>query len=494
LLPPWHASFYWDWAPLIQYTPNHGSTYTITAVVSNTAGKQAIDNNNGLFIDIASPDIPTVLNNYAGTTTPTLTGAAMKAVPGTPVSYIALAAGDTLTLTVGGATYTGTVGSLPAGLTYDATTHEWSLNTVAATPASGILTLVSGNTYDVGITVTSGGVSNHDTSAGELIINTVDPTITLDAISGGYINAVEKGQTLTLTGTTNAQVGSHVTITGLDSIIYPATVLAGASGQPNTFSITVPAANVTAFSADGSTLTATATVTNLYNRIGTDTENVVIDTTGPAFSSAATATVVENTATTVAIYDADASDNHSVTYSLKGTGDDGQFNIDSATGVVKLNTAADHETKASYNFTVVATDAAGTLTVVTADGTTQVISVVITGTNDAPVLANALADTTATAGAALSYTVPANAFSDVDSASLSYTAVVVDGSGNALSTQPSWFSFNPSTRIASGTPPAGSGGSTFNVKVTASDDRQHGGVPCARCTDSLCQYFWRASS
>ena len=342
---------------------NHGNTYAITASVSNTAGKQAIDHNNGMLIDIAAPDIPTVVNTFAGTTTPTLTGAAQKAVPGTPVTYIALATGDTLTVTVGGATYSGTVGSLPAGMTYDANTHTWSVNTASVTPTSGTLMLASGNTYDVGVTVSAGGVSQHDVSAGELVINTTAPTITLDAISGGYINAVETVQALTLTGTTTAQVGATVSVTGLDNTTYFGTAVAGASGQPNTFVITVPAANVTAFSVDGSTLHATAHVTNLFHLSGSAAQDVVVDTTGPSFSSAAAAAAVtENTANTTVLYTAAATDAHGVTYSLKGTGDDSLFNIDSTSGAVKLNTAANYEGKASYAFTVVATDAAGNTT------------------------------------------------------------------------------------------------------------------------------------
>ena len=90
-------------------------------------------------------------------------------------------------------------------------------------------------------------------------------------------------------------------------------------------------------------------------------------------------------------------------------------------------------------------------------------SLTITAVNDAPVLVAALPDQSATAGKAFSYTVPAGAFTDVDSASLTYTATLANGT--AL---PSWLSFNASTRAFSGSPGASDVG-TVSVKFTASD-------------------------
>ncbi|NBO83583.1 MAG: hypothetical protein EBU75_12435, partial [Betaproteobacteria bacterium] len=77
--------------------------------------------------------------------------------------------------------------------------------------------------------------------------------------------------------------------------------------------------------------------------------------------------------------------------------------------------------------------------------------------------ANPIADQSAVTSASFSFTVPANAFTDLDNATLTYSATL-DG-GTAL---PSWLSFNASTRTFSGTPTATSG-SPFNIRVTASD-------------------------
>ena len=94
---------------------------------------------------------------------------------------------------------------------------------------------------------------------------------------------------------------------------------------------------------------------------------------------------------------------------------------------------------------------------------TYTLSLNVAAVNDPPQLANALPDLTATAGSGVSYTVAANAFSDVDNASLAYSAAL--SGGGAL---PSWLAFNASTRSFSGTPAVGNVG-TLNVRVSASD-------------------------
>ena len=83
--------------------------------------------------------------------------------------------------------------------------------------------------------------------------------------------------------------------------------------------------------------------------------------------------------------------------------------------------------------------------------------------NDPPVVANPIANQSTTSGTALSFTIPSNAFTDVDNTSLIYSATL--DSGTAL---PSWLSFNAATRTFTGTPTSTSG-SPFNIRVTASD-------------------------
>ncbi len=106
------------------------------------------------------------------------------------------------------------------------------------------------------------------------------------------------------------------------------------------------------------------------------------------------------------------------------------------------------------------------LKVVASDGTASaedVFDLVIDPVNDAPVTANSLNDQTGTEDSAWSFTVPADAFSDVDGDALSYGAVLADGS--AL---PAWLNFDGATRSFSGTPPQDFNG-TLSLKVIATD-------------------------
>ena len=90
-------------------------------------------------------------------------------------------------------------------------------------------------------------------------------------------------------------------------------------------------------------------------------------------------------------------------------------------------------------------------------------TVQITAVNDAPILAVPLVDQTLTANTAFSYTVPTGAFTDPDLETLTYSAVMADGTG-----MPPWVSFSASTRAFSGTPGTGDIG-TFDIRVTAKD-------------------------
>ena len=105
--------------------------------------------------------------------------------------------------------------------------------------------------------------------------------------------------------------------------------------------------------------------------------------------------------------------------------------------------------------------------VTASDGTDSVsdtfdIVVNVAGTNNAPMVANAIPNQTATVGTVFNYAFPANTFNDADAGdTLVYTATKSNNS--AL---PSWLSFAPATRTFSGT--AADAG-TVSVKVTASD-------------------------
>ena len=92
------------------------------------------------------------------------------------------------------------------------------------------------------------------------------------------------------------------------------------------------------------------------------------------------------------------------------------------------------------------------------------MTVNVTAVNDAPTVANEIADQAATVGTAFSFQFAENTFSDADGDMLTYTATKSDGT--AL---PSWLTFTKGTRTFHGTPQSSNVG-TVPVKVTASDD------------------------
>ena len=140
-----------------------------------------------------------------------------------------------------------------------------------------------------------------------------------------------------------------------------------------------------------------------------------INDNAPVFSSAAIATLAENTAATTVVYDANTTDadgtsaHNSVTYILKATGDHSALTIDSTTGEVKLKAIADYETKSSYSFTVIASDGMRS--------TEQDVTLSITDVNDnTPVI---------TSGAT------GNVDENADIATVIYTATGTDADGTA---------------------------------------------------------------
>ncbi|WP_053086809.1 putative Ig domain-containing protein [Mycolicibacterium aurum] len=106
----------------------------------------------------------------------------------------------------------------------------------------------------------------------------------------------------------------------------------------------------------------------------------------------------------------------------------------------------------TVSVTVTATDASGA-------SVTDTFALAVANVNDAPTVANPIPDQTATQGTGFSYTLPANTFGDIDAGdTLTYST----------GTLPSWLTFNPATRTFTGTPTNTNVG-TVTVTVTAAD-------------------------
>jgi len=237
-----------SWAQNITL-PGNATTLVSTRVVDagnvlvNTGGTQNIT------VDSLVPStVPTVTAQTYNTATPTIGGSAT------------LAAGETMQVVVGGATYDVT----PSGGT-------WTLNLGTTTPASGSLSLSQG-ANDVAITVTDqAGNTTLDTTTGEVTIDTVAPT-------APTVNAVTGNATPTITGTATLLAGETLSVTVGGATYANVPVSAGAWSLDTTTTHT----GTLTLTPDG-VYQVVATVTDAAGNATSDssTNELTVDTTAP---------------------------------------------------------------------------------------------------------------------------------------------------------------------------------------------------------------------
>ncbi|MEZ5616210.1 MAG: putative Ig domain-containing protein [Rhodocyclaceae bacterium] len=157
-----------------------------------------------------------------------------------------------------------------------------------------------------------------------------------------------------------------------------------------------------------------------------------------------------------AFVDADLGDRLSYSATLAdGSALPAWLQLDATTGI--FSGTPGNENVGAVEIRVTATDLIGA-------SVNQSFSLTVANTNDAPEVAITLADQQATEDAPFDFTVPQDAFRDVDLGdALTLSATQSDGS--AL---PTWFGFDAATRTFSGTPGNGDVGS-ISVRLTASD-------------------------
>ncbi|RTP19474.1 Ig-like domain-containing protein [Enterobacter roggenkampii] len=227
---------------------------TVTASVSDKAGNPAsVDHN--LTVDVTVPAV--TINTVAGDDVINIAehGQA-QIISGTATGA---AAGDKVTVTIGGQTYTTVLDA--AG--------NWSVG-VPASVISGL----SDGTVTVTASVTD-AAGNTGTGSHNVTVDTGLPSVSFNAISGdNVLNAVEKGQDLSVSGTSaNLAEGTVVTVT-LNGKNYTATTAAD-----GTWSLTVPAADLAGLGQANYTLNATAT--NGVGNSVSNTANLLVDTALP---------------------------------------------------------------------------------------------------------------------------------------------------------------------------------------------------------------------
>ncbi|EKS6734305.1 Ig-like domain-containing protein [Enterobacter asburiae] len=227
---------------------------TVTASVSDKAGNPAsVDHN--LAVDITAPAV--TINTVAGDDVINIAehGQA-QIISGTATGA---AAGDKVTVTIGGQTYTTVLDA--AG--------NWSVG-VPASVISGL----SDGTVTVTASVTD-AAGNTGTGTHNVTVDTGLPSVSFNAISDdNVLNAVEKGQDLSISGTSVNLAEGTVVIVTLNGKNYAATTAAD-----GTWSLTVPAADLAGLGQANYTLNATAT--NGVGNSVSNTANLLVDTALP---------------------------------------------------------------------------------------------------------------------------------------------------------------------------------------------------------------------
>ncbi|MDF3627099.1 Ig-like domain-containing protein [Enterobacter hormaechei] len=227
---------------------------TVTASVSDKAGNPASADHN-LTVDVTVPAVTIhtvagddVINVAEHNQAQIISGSATGA-----------AAGDKVTVTIGGQTYTTVLDA--AG--------NWSVG-VPANVISGL----SDGTATVSVSVTD-AAGNTGSGTHNVTVDTGLPSVSFNAISDdNVLNAVEKGQDLSVSGTSaNLAEGTLVTVT-LNGKNYTATTAAD-----GTWSLTVPAADLTGLGQASYTLNATAT--NGVGNSVSNSANLLVDTALP---------------------------------------------------------------------------------------------------------------------------------------------------------------------------------------------------------------------
>ncbi|WP_432643223.1 Ig-like domain-containing protein [Enterobacter hormaechei] len=206
------------------------ASYSVTASVTDTAGNSA-NTSHSVLVDSALPQV--TINAVA---TDDVINAAEVASGQTLSGKVSGAAsGDTVTIGIGGNTYTATVQD----------DLSWSVNV-----PSDVLTAIGNGDLTVTASVTNGH-GNTGTGERDITIDASLPGLRVDTVAGDdVINSIEHGQNLIITGSSDGLAsGSALTVT-VNGKTYAATVLAD-----GTWTAAIPAADVGALSAGTITVT-----------------------------------------------------------------------------------------------------------------------------------------------------------------------------------------------------------------------------------------------
>lgn len=259
-----------------------GVTYTATVAADGTwtvnlpAGDLQALTQGPVQISVTATDSAGNTATVVSTATADFTSPVLTVNPVTGDGYVSIAeaagplaitgtaslseAGRTVSVTLNGVTYTGTV--LPNG--------QWSISVPA-----GALSAVANGQYPLTVEISdAAGNSTTITSNVQLSGNPENgPTITLNAFAGNnVVDGAEQQTAQIISGsTTNVEAGQVVSIT-LNNVTYTATVQAGGA-----WSVSIPSADLVAL--QNGSLTLTATVADKAGNPANGSENITVDNT-----------------------------------------------------------------------------------------------------------------------------------------------------------------------------------------------------------------------
>ena len=417
-------------------TPANGDVGTVSIKLTASDGTASISDTFDIVIGNTN-DGPTVANTISDQSTTEDQAFSFQFASGT----FADIDGDTLTYTAARADGS----ALPSWLSFDAATRTFS-----GVPANGDV-----GTISIKVTASDGSLSTANTF--DIVVsNTNDAPVVANAIAdqsatedsafafqfaSGTFADVDLSDTLTYTAT-RADGSALPSWLSFDAASRTFSGMP-ANGDVGTISVKVTASDGTATVSDsfdltvGNTNDAPVVANAIANQVATEDQAFAFQFASGTF--------------------ADIDPGDTLTYTA--TRADGSalplwLNFDAATRTFSGMPANGDVGTVSVRVTA-------------SDGTAAVsdsFDITVGNTNDAPVVANAIADQSATEDSAFAFQFASNSFADIDPGdTLTYTATRADGS--AL---PSWLSFDAATRTFSGMPANGDVG-TISVKVTASD-------------------------
>lgn len=210
-------------------------TAVVTATVSDKAGNPA-STDASVLVDTTVPQI--TFNTVAGDDILNIAEHGQALIVSGTVT--GAQAGDVITVTLNGKNYSAMLDA----------SGNWSMGI----PAADAGALGNGD-HTMSATLTD-KAGNSTTQTHEIAVSLTAPVIAINTVAGDdVINAIEKGEDLQLSGTSNQPDGTTIVVT-LNGINYTATT--DTSGN---WSVTVPAANVSALGEANYAVTASVTDT-----------------------------------------------------------------------------------------------------------------------------------------------------------------------------------------------------------------------------------------